>query len=184
MNPFSVNFSWLEHDPLRLALTTWLFVLVGTAPMAVAGLVYADGWLTVSPLLFATGMGLGYFIVSARMQSLMARQEIREAEGPADEEFRADCCVVKNLLSMPGIVLARGDRLMLTPLFGAAVDLSLSQIQSVSERRWFKGELMIARWRGYWLAVPSFWRLGVALQEASAFRAVLERNAVQFKSCA
>jgi hypothetical protein len=172
------NIPWLGRHPFRFALLSWFFAFAASSPAFVLALLpERQLWVVTIPVVFATVVALAYLSASLRMRSIV--RHLDSLEGQVDEEYRAVCLVVKNLFSTPGIVAIAGGQLVLAPAFGASVELPLSELKSASEKRWFNGELLFGKAIGFWLTVPTFWRLGLAVENADAFRSVLERHAVQ-----
>jgi hypothetical protein len=176
----AINFPWIGRNPFRLAGITWLFVFALSSPlMVLAGI--SHHWLMVPvPFLFATVMGLISLLVALVVRSMMDRLQSRAPQPQPDDEFRSDCLMVKGMFQTPGIVVVREDRVVLTPVFGGTVDLPFSEVRSASEVQWFNGELLMGRAKGFWLAVPGFWRLGLAVDEPGPLRSILERHSVRF----
>jgi hypothetical protein len=188
INFSAINFPWIGRNPYQQARLVWLFAFLLSltiAVVAVAVVVRHAWWAALIPLLYASMMGLAFLPFSLAVRKAMRRLERSvpsAAGGEADDEFRANGYVVKNMFRTPGVIVVRGDRLVLVPMVGKRVEVELALVRSATEKRWFNGNLLMGGARGFWLepgsAAGKFWRLGVAVPNPAAFRAALERHRV------
>ena len=174
-------FPWLGRNPIKIGAAFSLLFLVVFGPQIIVLLIAerrdhgaivlwpAGAVILIGPLMWAISQG-----IALRMNVVR-----RRAEESSDIVMQSDCLMVNGFLQTPGIVQIRGDRLVLTPIFGKPVDLVLWEVGVKAESTmWFNGSLMMNSAGGIWLATPGYRRLGFAVPEAEAWREMLTSQSI------
>ena len=168
-----LNFPWIGRNPPKVGAAVFLFALVLFLPLSVLALVTHRHMLLLLPLSGAACVSLPIWAANLWICSRVRRLDARlKAEG-GEIELQAPCSMVRGSVRKPGIVAVRGTTLYLFPVFGRSTEIPLEQIRSVSEVKWFNGRLLFGKARGFWLAVGQEGRLGFAVEDPEAWRAVL-----------
>ena len=115
-------------------------------------------------------MPIGFYVMNSVVGLLVDRLRKKL---PLVSLLQTDCIIVNNAPQTPGIAHLGDERLILKPLAGKQISISLSDIQQFKERKWYNGQ-------GFWGQTIFFefpalkqWRLGFGVAEAKVWRDAL-----------
>jgi hypothetical protein len=153
---------WLWNPtPLRVAVSLFLIVPVITAAALYPSLGTRSLWVLCICLL-----GLALWAMYRRIGTGIRLLSTTYAQEGGET---AESLIVNGVIQSPGIAVLRDNELVLAPIVGAPVSISLASIASVREVQWFNGTLLWWK-KGFWLAVPGRKRIGFAVVDSIAMR--------------
>lgn len=168
-----LNFPWIGPNPPKVAVRVFLFALILSLPLLVLAFVVHRPLLVLLPFAAAACVSLPIWAANLWARSMVSRLDERLKIGKGEYALRSQCLIVRGIMKMPGIVAVHGQMLCLSPIFGPTTEIPLEQVGLASEVKWFNGRLLFGQARGFWLVVGQNKRLGFAVEDADAWRAIL-----------
>ena len=167
---------WAGKNPYKIAFWVFIFACVLFYSIWVVDYLRGGQSLSIAGWLFFSAVILSVvvMVILLIVRWLVARISRTLPEGAL---IRSDCIVVHGILEMPGLVQISDDQLVIMPLVGTQILVSMGEISDISEYRWYNGRPYLGKTKFFKLIVSDRvsdkWRLGFGVEDGARWRNLL-----------